>query len=183
MSYPSLSLLFSGRDVAPDRLCRLIRDSARGQELAFAELYDLTAGWVFGIALRMTGSEARAAEVTKETFAVAWLEALYFRPESGTVLSWLVRIAHSRAVRTSRREPVTAPSAGRADQVKADQVEEDRVLHGLTWGQREAVRMAWFEGGADRDVAQALGISVDQARAEIRTGLNELVGERAPWRR
>ena len=55
-----------GRQRQAARLADLLDRSARGQEEAFAELYDATASRIYGVVLKVLRSPDLAAEVTQE---------------------------------------------------------------------------------------------------------------------
>ena len=100
----------SGGSGAPD-LGELFRRSARGDESAFAAVYDATAARVHGLVLRVIRDPAQAEEVTQETFLEAWRIASRFDPDRGSALSWLLTLAHRRAVDRVR----SAEAASRRD--------------------------------------------------------------------
>ena len=83
-----------GAPVAPgvppseaDRLSDLLRQSAKGDQQAFAELYDATSSRVFGLAVRVVRDPAQAEEVAQEAFMEVWRTSSRFDPERGSALS------------------------------------------------------------------------------------------------
>src|SRR3546814_4753086 len=88
-------------DTAPEGpvdLAALFRRASRGDESAFGQLYDATAARVHGLVLRVVRDPAQAEEVTQEAYLEVWRTASRFDPERGSPLSWLMTIAHRRAV-------------------------------------------------------------------------------------
>lgn len=169
-----------------ERLAELMRQISRGHEKAFEELYDLTSSRVYGVVLRVLRSPDQAAEVTQEAYLEAWRQAARYRPEAGSVLAWLLTIAHRRAVdrvrsassqstREERYERESRPDA--ADVVWDDvarQVDVERVrrsMTSLTEVQREAVTLAYFGGYTHREVARLLSLPLGTAKTRIRDGL------------
>ena len=78
----------AGAALAPARAaapsCRdLLKACGRGDEGAFAELYDATSARVFGLALRVVRDRAQAEEVTQEAFLDFWRTAARFDPAQG----------------------------------------------------------------------------------------------------
>lgn len=57
-----------GRHRRAARLVDLLDRSARGQESAFAELYDLTSSRIYGVVLKVLRAPDQAAEVTQEVY-------------------------------------------------------------------------------------------------------------------
>jgi RNA polymerase sigma-70 factor (ECF subfamily) len=178
----------SGGSGAPD-LGELFRRSARGDENAFAAIYDATAARVHGLVLRVIRDPAQAEEVTQETFLEAWRIASRFDPDRGSALSWLLTLAHRRAVDRVR----SAEAASRRDGTYHDQnitvahdstaeaattaIEAQRVrsaMKTLTDVQREAIELAYFGGYTHTEVATMLDLPVGTAKTRIRDGLIRL---------
>jgi RNA polymerase sigma-70 factor (ECF subfamily) len=170
-------------------LADLLRRSARGDEQAFAELYDATSSRVYGLALRVVRDPAQAQEVTQEAYLETWRTASRFDPAKGSAISWLMTIAHRKGVdrvrsaeaasrRDSRYHDATADvdHDSTADAAEAS-FEARRVrtaLKGLTVVQREAITLAYFGGYTHTEVATMLDLPVGTAKTRIRDGLIRL---------
>ena len=172
----------SGAPVGPD-LADLLRASARGDQVAFAQLYDATAARVHGMALRVVRDPAQAEEVTQEAYLEIWRTAARFDPSRGSALSWLLTLTHRKAVDRVR----SAEAASRRDTTYHQQnqpidhdvtsLEARRVrgaLASLTAVQREAVELAYFGGYTHTEVATMLQLPVGTAKTRIRDGLIRL---------
>ncbi len=176
-----------GVPAAPaDRLSELLRLSARGDQQAFAELYDATSSRVFGLAVRVVRDPAQAEEVMQEAFLEVWRTASRFDSNRGSALSWLMTICHRKAVdrvrsaeASTRRDTTyehqnqTIDHDATADAAQAS-MEAKRVrsaLEGLTPVQREAIELAFFGGYTHTEVAGILDLPVGTAKTRIRDGL------------
>jgi len=82
----------------------LLRRMLGGCAESFAALYDRRQGGVYRFALRMTGSEAFAEDVTQDVFLALMREGGRFDPERGTVKSYLYGMARHRVLRRLERE-------------------------------------------------------------------------------
>ena len=175
-----------GRQALAARLAGLIALSARGQEDAFAELYDLTAARIHGVVLRVLRSADHAAEVTQEVFVEVWRQAVRYSPEKGSVLAWMTTMAHRRAVdrvrsvsrEAARDERYAAAAADRAVDYVWEGVEQrldaetvHKGLASLTAIQREAITLAYFGGYSQSQVAQLLDLPLGTVKTRIRDGL------------
>ncbi|MQA62488.1 MAG: sigma-70 family RNA polymerase sigma factor [Actinophytocola sp.] len=162
---------------------------ARGDEHAFAQLYDLLAERVFGLILRVMRDPAQAEEVTQEVFVELWRTASRFRPDRGSVVSWAMTIAHRRAidrVRSSqssldRDARVAAGQQDRPFDAVADEVEGRferqqvrRCLGTLTDLQRESVGLAYYQGYTYGEVATLLETPLGTVKTRLRDGLIRL---------
>jgi RNA polymerase sigma-70 factor (ECF subfamily) len=163
--------------------------SSRGDESAFAELYDLTGSKVFGLARRVVRDPAQAEEVAQEAYLEIWRQSARFDPLRGSALAWMLTIVHRRAVDRVR----SAESAQQRDRRYAavgdgpdyDVVDEEvtanleqarvrRALETLTDVQREAVTLAYYGGYTHREVSDLLGVPLGTVKTRMRDGLIRL---------
>jgi RNA polymerase sigma-70 factor (ECF subfamily) len=76
----------------------LLPKVASGDAEAFAGVYDLVAGAVYGLAGRIIGDESRAEQVAARVLLEVWRSAARFSPAEGSGLSWIMTIARRRAM-------------------------------------------------------------------------------------
>jgi RNA polymerase sigma-70 factor (ECF subfamily) len=172
----------------PD-LADLLRSSARGDEAAFARLYDEVAARVYGLVLRVVRDPAQSEEVSQEVFLDIWRTSARFDPSLGSPLSWMLTIAHRKAVdrvrsaqaSTDREDAYGSRNRDRSFDETAEAVETrldaQRVRHALdslTQTQRGAVELAYFGGYTHTEVATLLGVPLGTAKTRIRDGLIRL---------
>ena len=178
-------------DVRPERveIDELLRAVARGDDAAFARLYDLLAPRVFGLARRVLRDPAQAEEMAQEVLVEVWRTAARFDPERGRGISWVLTIAHRRTVDRVRSEQASAdrmqkvaaasvhvPYDEVADQVgtRLERQQVRRCLDGLTELQREAITLAYYGGHTYREVADLLGAALPTVKTRMRDGLIRL---------
>lgn len=172
----------------PD-LAGLLKRSARGDRAAFAELYDATARRVYGLTLRVVRDPAQAEEVAQDAYLEIWRTASRFDRTRGSAISWLLTIAHHKAVdrvrsaeaASRREETYQQQNQGVEHDVTAEaahaSLEARRVraaLAGLTDAQREAIELAFFGGYTHTEVAGLLDLPLGTAKTRIRDGLIRL---------
>src|SRR5256714_15083765 len=88
-------------DPATDLLMRV----ARGDEAAFAALYDELSPRVYGLCRRILRDPAQAEEAAQEALVEGWRGAGRYDPAKGRAASWVLTIAHRRAVARGRPRP------------------------------------------------------------------------------
>lgn len=172
-----------------ESLADLLRRSSLGDQAAFAELYDATSARLYGLILRVVRDPAQSEEVTQEAFLEIWRASARFDPDKGNALSWMMTLAHRRAVdrvrsaEASTRRDTAYESATHpiAHDVTAETVttrlEARRVrqaLKALTAVQRQAIELAYFGGYTHTEVASMLDLPVGTAKTRIRDGLIRL---------
>lgn len=174
---------------ASARLGSLMQRSSRGDEVAFAELYDATSARAYGLALRVVRNPAHAEEVVQEAYLDAWRTSSRFDPARGSAIGWLLTIVHRKAVdrvrsaeastardSTYHREsrPVEHDSTLEAAHASLEAQRVRTAVSGLTSVQREAVELAFFGGYTHTEVATMLDVPVGTAKTRIRDGLIRL---------
>ncbi|WP_323794481.1 ECF RNA polymerase sigma factor SigK, partial [Nocardioides sp.] len=164
---------------AAERLADLLRRSAKGDQVAFAELYDATQARVFGLAVRVVRDPAQAEEVTQEAFLEVWRTAGRFDSDKGSALSWLMTLCHRKAVdrvrsaeSSTRRDTsyhqhnrtIDIDSTADAAQASMEAQRVRKAMVSLTDVQREALELAYFGGYTHTEVAGILSIPVGTAK-------------------
>ncbi|HEX6576964.1 MAG TPA: sigma factor [Jiangellaceae bacterium] len=71
---------------------------ARGDQAAFGALYDATASQIFGTVLGVVRDRSQSEEITQEVFIDVWRHAARFDPATGSARTWILTMAHRRAV-------------------------------------------------------------------------------------
>lgn len=165
----------------------LVSRVARADASAFEALYDELSSSVFGLARRVVRDPARAEDVTQEVFLEVWRKAARFDSTLGKAKTWVMTIAHRRAVDAVRRnesqkrqDEKTAP-----EQVSHDEPADSLIaaeeqgavrecLETLTDLQLEAVRLAYFNGYTYSEVATLLDKPLPTIKTRMRDGLIRL---------
>ena len=160
---------------------------ARGDNAAFALVYDSCAAAVLGTARRVLRDPAQSEEVMQEVLLEVWRSASRFDPAVGSARAWVLTLAHRRAVDRVRSEQKSADRELRAAvaTVPYDEVsdvvelrlEHERVrrcLESLTELQRESVTLAYYRGYSYPEVAALLGVAVGTVKTRMRDGLIRL---------
>ncbi|WP_236685332.1 sigma-70 family RNA polymerase sigma factor [Demequina salsinemoris] len=174
-----------------DALDLLLTRVGRGDQAAYEELFDAVAGSVHGLAVRIVRDRDMAQDVAQEVLVEVWHRAARYRSDAGSARSWILTIAHRRAVDRVRSEQAHAdrlrthgvqPESEPAEQENVidtmqHEWEAARVRSGLaalTDRQRQALELAYYRGFTHREVAESLGVPLGTAKARIRDGLSRL---------
>ncbi len=165
----------------------LLARVARGDRSAFEAFYDQMGAAVYGVARRVVRDPARAEDVSQEVFLDVWRKAPGFDPARGSAKTWVMTIAHRRAVDAVRRNEAQKKYDGQAlvEEVSHDEpadnilATEERAgvrdcLETLTELQLESVRLAYYNGYTYSEVATLLDKPLPTIKTRMRDGLIRL---------
>jgi RNA polymerase sigma-70 factor (ECF subfamily) len=172
-----------------DHIGELLGRVAGGDQTAFARVYDLLSPRVFGLILRVLVDRAQSEEVLQEVFLEVWQSASRFAPNRGQGRSWVLTIAHRRAVDRVRSSQASTDRDVRAgfrnldvahdgvpEQVEL-RIEGERVataLSALPDAQREALTLAYYGGYSQSEIAALVGAPLGTIKTRMRDGLSRL---------
>jgi RNA polymerase sigma-70 factor (ECF subfamily) len=174
---------------APRTLETLVQQVARGDEAAYEELFRRTAGAVQGLVRRVLRDPAQSEEVAQEVMVEVWRTATRFDASRGSASTWIMTMAHARAVdrvRSAQASRERDEKVGLRDTVREyDEVAEEvevrleqqavrRCLGGLTDLQRESVQLAYYRGYTYREVSELLDVPLGTVKTRLRDGLIRL---------
>jgi RNA polymerase sigma-70 factor (ECF subfamily) len=160
----------------------------RFDERALQELHRRHAPAVFGLARRVLGDRAAAEDVMQEVFVQLWRDPGRFDPERGSLRSFLLRIAHNRAVdrvradtargrREDRHERERPEEVGDVEREAWELIRTEQVkaaIAELSPGEREAILLAYYDGLSYREVARVLDLPEGTVKSRIRLGMGKL---------
>ncbi|MBW5255011.1 pyridoxal-phosphate dependent enzyme, partial [Streptomyces sp. P01-B04] len=95
-------------------LDQLMLRTADGDREAFTGVYDRTAGPVMGLVHRVLRDPAQSEEVVQEVLLEVWRTSGRFEPGRGSAMTWIMTLAHRRAVDRVRAAQAGADRERRA---------------------------------------------------------------------
>jgi len=157
--------------------------------IGVARLYDRYGRLVYSVALRILQDHGAAEEVTQDVFVRCWRGIDRYQPERARLVSWLLTIAHHRAIdelrsrrgKSQRREiSVDHLQLLTADEPAIDDVllrgEIRLALAALPQPQREAIELIFWGGLTHREAAAQLSVPLGTVHTRLRLGMNKLRG-------
>jgi RNA polymerase sigma-70 factor (ECF subfamily) len=174
----------------------LVRRMRSKDERALGTFYDRWFPVVHGVVSRMLESPDDVEEVVEDAFWQAWRQAERFEVERGSVQTWLLTIARSRAldrlrarrrlredplVDTTTSEPDTSapiPAAPGDPLADAEHAERSRIVRAaladLPAEQREALELGYFGGLSQSEIAEQTGQPLGTIKTRMRLALQKL---------
>jgi len=178
------------------RVCTVITGDDRVLDLlaeerpeAMEALYDRYGGLAYSLAYRVLQDSAAAEDVVQEAFLSIWRRSDSYRPERGSLRTWLCSIVHHRALdrlrgRAGRARtdlPLEgAPSiAGVPDMFETVSLEIERdhvrsALVELPADQRQTIELAYYGGYSQSEISGLLGVPLGTVKGRTRAALRRL---------
>jgi len=164
---------------------RLVEAMATGDQAALRAIYARTHRIVFTLAYRICGSRELAEEVTLDVFHDVWRKAAQYEPDGGSVVSWIMIQARSRAIdrlRFEHRKKRVDPLPDAPAQVDAcdpvSGMQRRRTIEGalstLTPPERVAIETAFFSGLTYAETADVLDEPLGTVKTRVRSALMKL---------
>jgi RNA polymerase sigma-70 factor (ECF subfamily) len=155
---------------------------AGGDADALGELYDRYGRVVFGVIYRMLGRPESAEEVVQNAFHSVWRQATAYRPERGSVRTWLLAIARNAAIdwRRSKGNRMGRETAIDESLMLVDERRVRAAVASLPSEQREVLSLAFWSGLSQTEIAKRTGAPLGTVKSRVRLGmarLREWLGE------
>ena len=164
---------------------------AEGDRAAFTRFYDLTSSRIYGLAVRVVRDRHYAEEIVQEAYLQYWQRAADYDPARGSVITWMMTIAHRRAVDRVRTEnmqteriseygvrsvePEATQNLPLEAVVRSAEVDAVRTCLGhLTDLQRGSLEMSYFGGLSYPEVAARTDTPLPTTKSRIRDGIRKL---------
>ena len=167
---------------------------ANGDEQALGALYDRWHPLVHAVVLRILRQREDVEDVVEEAFWQAWRQAARFETARGSVQTWLLTIARSRALdkvrslKRLREEPLEGENGESIVQqvavgdpgLDAESAERRRIvitaLAELPAEQREALELGYFGGLSQSEIADRTGQPLGTIKTRMRLAMQKLKG-------
>lgn len=165
---------------------------AQGDQDAFESFYTLTSHRAFGLVVRLLKDRAQAEEVLQEVFLEVWKASPNYNAQRGSAFGWLMTITHRKSVDRIRASQASRDRdlrigirdyEGEAASVEHEVevvIESERVaiaLGRLTELQQQAVKLSYFQGLTNGEIATKLHVPVGTVKTRLRDGMIRLRDE------
>ncbi len=164
---------------------------ARGDARAFEELYSRWSPMLYGLVCKILDDPKEAEDAAQEGFLHIWHKAGSYDAQRSSPTTWAYMIFRNKAIdrlrarerrgrgmeRVAAEEPYQAGPMEDPDE--GAEINERRqavkaALASIPPDQREAVRLAFFSGLTQVEIAERLGAPLGTVKARIRRGLLKL---------
>jgi len=202
-SAPQAAIPKSSAEPADEELMERIQ--AR-DENALATLMRRYQAMLRSVIGRMISNDQDVSDVLEEVFLGVWNQASNFDTRKGKAVGWIITMARRRAIdrvrrcqaydRAEKRFRLAADTG--SSHLAMDDVEEHaanadcagifrELLAALPEAQREVVKMAFYRGLSQREIARETGIPLGTIKTRLELGVKKLraavcaMGSRQDW--
>jgi RNA polymerase sigma-70 factor, ECF subfamily len=167
----------------------LISLVGQGDAEAFTTLYERHSHAAFSLAYRMMGERQASEDLAQDAFLKLWRSATSYRPERGSVRTWILSIVHNRGIdqirsqasRRRRQEEIEAsaprsqPSEAFAETWRNSQREQVREALGtLPPEQLKILELAYFSGYTHLQISELVDVPLGTIKGRMRLGLKKM---------
>ena len=171
----------------------LLARVAKGNQEAFARLYEQTSSLLYTLVLRIVRNPGDAADLLQEVYLEAWRKASNYDPTRGAPMAWLVTLARSRAIDwvralASRGRDVTASldDTPASDLVSRDMdaldISAANERHALVQAslkalppvQQQVIELAFYQGLTHVEISERLHVPLGTIKTRIRLAMDKL---------
>jgi RNA polymerase sigma-70 factor (ECF subfamily) len=159
---------------------QLVANVAKGDHVAYRQLFEQHAARVYNVALKILGNEQDAEEVTQDVFVTLWKKAKSIRGES-KLSTWLHRVAVNMAINARKKGgmlstlkqilsledspelEISAAESTRPDrqvEMKSARMELAELMSRLPTSQRQAYLLHKLEGLSYKEIAEQMNTTV-----------------------
>ena len=175
-----------GQHAAADQVRTLVPWIARGDEAAFRLFFEATNGLLFGLLWRILGHTQTAEEVLSELYEEVRHRAAQFGKQNERPLTWLILMAHRRAIERLCRQLSTNSETLRKSGDKTKSIPFINItaqrrlvraaLDEIPPLQLRMIELAFFSGMTHSEIAKEIGQSSAAVEDGIRCAMLQLFG-------
>lgn len=162
----------------------LLLEVKAGNKAAFAELYDAYSAALFGVAVKVVGDEAQAADVLQDSFVKIWRYAPKYDPKKGSAFTWMLNIARNTAIDALRKSkkatlrPIQNEDAAvdkkASSEQNTDTIGLKSMVADLPEEQQIIVEYLYFKGYTQQETSDALNLPLGTVKTRSRAALKKM---------
>jgi RNA polymerase sigma-70 factor, ECF subfamily len=164
-----------------DLLAELLCATARGDQMAFAELYRLTSGKLYAIASRMLVNFDTAGEALQESYLRIWTQSAQYEAGKGQPIHWMSAIVRHVCIdllRLGANRLSPNPYLEAIEEAVPPQdiitVDIERCMKRLDGIESKAILMAFHYGLSHAELAERFALPLGTMKSIIRRALGKL---------
>jgi RNA polymerase sigma-70 factor (ECF subfamily) len=157
----------------------LVASMARGDRRALGVLYERYSADVFRVSAALLRDQAGASDLVHDVFLEVWRRSAQYESSRGTVKSWIMIRARSRAfdrlrsAATKREVTLDDEGEGSVEQ-SVEGMNLPQALSAVSEEERAVLMLGYFEGLTCVEIGERLAIPVGTVKSRTRTAMQKL---------
>ena len=169
----------------------LINQIRNGDKDAFSRLYDMYSANLYGVCLKILGSDELAEDVVQESFIKVWKRINTFDPTKGRLFTWLLNITRNTAIDALRKNKKNVKTeiqtldfvvniSGRLSNgpvhnfIRINEIGLKELVSKLPQEQQQVIDILYFKGYTQQEAADELEIPLGTIKTRSRNAIQEL---------
>lgn len=168
--------------ISEEELITLLLDNPKE---GVSYLYDNYSSTLYGVILKIVGSEDVAKDILQDTFIKVWRNFSNYDKSKGRLFTWILNIARNRAIDYTRSKAFKnvqhseshEPSENSLDEISeinVDNIGLVEVMELLKPEVREVLNIVYFKGYTHHEASEFLKIPLGTVKTRVRNGLMDL---------
>ena len=155
-----------------------------GDKTAFGELYDSYGAALYGVVLKIVGTEEEANDVLQASFVKIWKYAAKYDSKKGSPFTWMLNIARNTAIDALRKRQKTPSAPNQIDvsdvgvnsgkEMNINAIGLKELMAQLPPEQQEVLEYLYFKGYTQQEASDALELPLGTVKTRARTALKKL---------
>lgn len=154
---------------------------------AITYLYDHYADVLYGVTLKIVGSEDLAQDVVQEAFVKIWKNGPQYDPKKGSIFTWALNITRNLAIDKTRsayfkqrtvsiaiEDTDTFLWARKDPKSNPDHIGLQQEVDRLDTKYQQVIDLIYFRGYTQTEVKELLNIPLGTVKSRVRIGLRQL---------
>ena len=171
----------SRTDISEEELIELV--DARKNE-GFSLLYANYSSVLYGVSLKIVGSETIAKDVLQDAFVKIWKNFSKYDRSKGRLFTWMLNITRNTAIDYTRTKEFQSNSKFSSEyilsnhsggsEMKVDHIGLSKVLKSLNPESKRVLECVYINGYTHSEAAEFLKLPLGTIKTRVRNGLIEL---------
>lgn len=166
---------------------KLIEQISKGDQKAFAYLYDNYSKALFGVIYKIVTSQEDAEDVLQQAFVKIWNNFGTYNESKGRLYTWMLTISRNLALDLLRSKNeknknkiqsldnfVYALKSNNTLDSENDYIGLNKILAVLNTEEQELINLAYFEGFTQDEMSKHLEMPLGSVKTKMRNALQKL---------
>lgn len=161
---------------------KLINQLKKKDQEAFSKIYDLYAGAIYGVIIKICRSKELSQEILQDTFLTVWDKSTFYNEEKASFYTWLYRIARNKSLNAIRNssnefiqsEDLSVYKAVEENKTEVSYTEIKGSLNHLQPHHKKAIELVYFRGYTHREAYKEMDVPLGTFKSYIRQALKQL---------